>query len=113
MLLIHGAMAVLFRAKDKGARCEQLARRRPTNVTVVALANNAARIAWTALMGNEPYIRNHELRKAERARQMAGSALGRLRLANKIIEFDQKVARVNVTVMARQVGPQERHPVDY
>lgn len=49
MLLIHGARAVLLRARDKGARCEQLARR------VAALANKAARIAWTALMGNEPY----------------------------------------------------------
>ncbi|MGT2452084.1 IS110 family transposase [Cupriavidus basilensis] len=80
MLLIHGARAVLFRAKDKGLWCEQLARRRPTNVTVVALANKAARTAWAVLMGNEPYERNHELKKAERTKQTANSALGQLRL---------------------------------
>lgn len=80
MLLIHGARAVLFRAKDKGAWCDQLARRRPTNVTVVAMANKAARIAWAVLRGKEPYERDHELKKAERARQMADSALGHLRL---------------------------------
>jgi transposase len=48
-LLIHGARAVMFRAKDKGSWSESLLQRRPTNVAIVAMANKMARTAWAIL----------------------------------------------------------------
>ena len=48
-LLIHGARAVMFKAKDKGAWSEALLRRRPTNVAIVAMDNKMARTAWAIL----------------------------------------------------------------
>ena len=41
-LLIHGARAVLFAAKHKGAWAESLLQRRPPNVAVVAMAQGVA-----------------------------------------------------------------------
>jgi transposase len=42
-LLIHGARSVLYNAKNPGAWVEQIKKRRPPNVVIVALANKIAR----------------------------------------------------------------------
>jgi transposase len=48
-LLIHGARSVIAHAKVKPAWLDELLRRRPLNVAVVALANKMARTAWALL----------------------------------------------------------------
>jgi transposase len=48
-LLIHGARSVLTRAKEPGPWAEQIIRRRPRNVVIVALANKMARTIWAVL----------------------------------------------------------------
>lgn len=54
-LLIHGARAVITHAKVKPAWIEQLLRRRPPNVVVVALANKMARMAWALVAHGRAY----------------------------------------------------------
>jgi transposase len=56
-LLIHGARSVLARAKNPGDWVEQLGRRRPRNVVIVALANKMARIIWALLAHGRTYQR--------------------------------------------------------
>ena len=56
-LLIHGARAVVFAAKDKGPWTESLLQRRPTNVAIVALANKMARTVWAILAHGRKYNR--------------------------------------------------------
>ena len=55
-ILIHGARSVIGHAKHKEDRLSrwvtELAERRHTNVTAVALANKTVRMAW-AMMRNE------------------------------------------------------------
>jgi len=58
-LLIHGARAVMFKAKDKGAWSEALLQRRPTNVAIVAMANKMARTAWAILAHGREYQRDY------------------------------------------------------
>ena len=58
-LLIHGARAVMFKAKDKGAWSEALLRRRPTNVAIVAMANKMARTAWAVLAHGVEYQKGY------------------------------------------------------
>jgi transposase len=58
-LLIHGARMVLFRAKDKGKWCEDIAQRRPANVAAVALANKMARTAWALLARGGTYQKDY------------------------------------------------------
>ncbi|BBE08494.1 Transposase IS116/IS110/IS902 family protein [Mycoavidus cysteinexigens] len=58
-LLIHGARAVLFKAREKGPWIEALRQRRPTNVTAVALANKMARTAWALLAHDRVYKRGY------------------------------------------------------
>jgi len=58
-LLIHGARAVLFAAKEKGAWADSLLQRRPIHVAVVALANKMARTAWAILAHGEKYDRGY------------------------------------------------------
>lgn len=58
-LLIHGARAVMFKAKDKGAWSEALLQRRPTNVVTVAMANKMARTAWAILAHDREYQKSH------------------------------------------------------
>jgi transposase len=58
-LLIHGARAVLWGAKEKGAWVESLAQRRPPNVAVVALANKMARTAWAIMAHESRYDRSY------------------------------------------------------
>ena len=58
-LLIHGARAVLWGAKEKGAWVESLSQRRPPNVVVVALANKMARTAWAIMAHGNRYDRSY------------------------------------------------------
>ncbi|WP_176081082.1 IS110 family RNA-guided transposase [Paraburkholderia tropica] len=48
-LLIHGARSVLFNAKAPTPWIEQMKKRRPINVVIVALANKIARVIWAVL----------------------------------------------------------------
>ena len=54
-LLIHGARAVAFTAKNKSPWVESLLERRPTNVAVVAMANKTARTAWAIVAYGRQY----------------------------------------------------------
>jgi transposase len=54
-LLIHGARAVVTNTKVKPTWLEELLRRRPLNVAVVALANKMARTAWALLAHGRAY----------------------------------------------------------
>ena len=58
-LLIHGARAVMFTAKDKGAWSESLLQRRPANVAIVAMANKMARTAWAILAHDREYQKGY------------------------------------------------------
>jgi len=54
-LLIHGARAVLYHAKEPGQWVQELGKRRPANVVIVALANKMARIIWAMLAHDRAY----------------------------------------------------------
>ncbi|KVQ63017.1 IS110 family transposase [Burkholderia territorii] len=54
-LLIHGARSVLSHANDPGPWVEQMKKRRPLNVVVVALANKIARTIWAVLAHDRQY----------------------------------------------------------
>lgn len=54
-LLIHGARAVLLHAKEKGQWLDELGKRRPPNVVIVALANKMARTIWAMLAHGRAY----------------------------------------------------------
>jgi transposase len=58
-LLIHGARSVLAHAKKPGPWVEQIGRRRPRNVVVVALANKMARTIWAVLAHDRPYQKDY------------------------------------------------------
>lgn len=58
-LLIHGARSVLARAKQPGLWIDQMRKRRPLNVVVVALANKMARIIWALLAHRRSYQRDY------------------------------------------------------
>lgn len=58
-LLIHGARSVLTHAKDPGPWVEQMKKRRPANVMVVALANKMARTIWAVLAHDRPYQKGY------------------------------------------------------
>ena len=58
-LLIHGARAIAFTAKNKTPWAESLLARRPTNVAVVGMANKMARTVWAVLAHQRPYEPNH------------------------------------------------------
>jgi transposase len=53
------ARAVLSHAKDAGAWIEEMRRRRPANVVIVALANKMARMIWAVLAHDRPYQRDY------------------------------------------------------
>ena len=59
-LLIHGARSVLAHAKDSGSWVEQIRKRRPPNVVIVALANKMARIIWALMTRGETYQTRHK-----------------------------------------------------
>jgi transposase len=58
-LLIHGARSVLRSAKDPGKWVEELGKRRPPNVVIVALANKMARMIWAMLAHDRVYDRHY------------------------------------------------------
>jgi len=58
-LLIHGARSVMTNAREPGAWLEQLKKRRPWNVAIVALANKMARTIWAVLAHDQPYQKGH------------------------------------------------------
>ncbi|CAB3774755.1 IS110 family transposase ISPfa1 [Paraburkholderia humisilvae] len=58
-LLIHGARSVLFHAKEPGAWLDQIRKRRPMNVAIVAQANKMARTIWAILAHNRPYEKSY------------------------------------------------------
>lgn len=58
-LLIHGARSVLTRAKEPGPWVEQISKRRPRNVVIVALANKMARTIWAVLAHERTYQKDY------------------------------------------------------
>ncbi len=54
-LLIHGARAVFYSAKEPGKWVQELGKRRPANVVIVALANKMARTIWAMLAHDRAY----------------------------------------------------------
>ena len=54
-LFINGARAVLSRSVDPGPWADELLKRRPFNVAVVALANKMARTVWALLAHDREY----------------------------------------------------------
>ena len=54
-LLIHGARSVVSSPKQHGPWVEQMNKRRPQNVVIVALANKMARTIWAILAHGRPY----------------------------------------------------------
>ncbi|MBN3782147.1 IS110 family transposase [Burkholderia sp. Ac-20345] len=58
-LLIHGARSVLANAKDPGPWIEQIRKRRPPNVVIVALANKMARTIWAVLAHEKQYEKTY------------------------------------------------------
>ena len=57
-LLIHGARSALARGKAPSAWQLRLAKRRPSNVVAVALANKMARTIWALLAHEREYEPN-------------------------------------------------------
>ena len=61
-LLIHGARAVIYRAKLNGATSnwlQALLVRRSVNVAAVALANKNARVVWALLTQNRDFCSDY------------------------------------------------------
>lgn len=58
-LLIHGARSVMANAKDPGPQVEQMKKRRPLNVVIVALANKMARTIWAVLAHERQYQKSY------------------------------------------------------
>lgn len=58
-LLIHGARSVITHAKEPGPWVEQMTKRRPANVVIVALANKMARMIWAILAHDRPYQKGY------------------------------------------------------
>ncbi|ASL48759.1 hypothetical protein bAD24_p00260 (plasmid) [Burkholderia sp. AD24] len=70
-LLIHGARSVLARAKESGLRVEQIPKRRPPSVVIVALANKMARFGQSCRMNADTTKstsapRRHDRRQVQR-----------------------------------------------
>jgi transposase len=58
-LMIHGARSVLAHAKESGPWIEQIRKRRPPNVVIVALANKMARTIWAVLAHERQYDKGY------------------------------------------------------
>lgn len=63
-LLIHGARAVLTHSKAPPEWLTELAKRRPKNVTVVAMANKMARTIWALIAHERAYQSGYVSRPA-------------------------------------------------
>lgn len=66
-LLIHGARAVLTRAKEPGPWLEQIKARRPVNVAIVAQAAKMARTIWAVAAKQQEYQRGYRSVKPQAA----------------------------------------------
>lgn len=58
-LLIHGARSVLTNAKEPSKWLQDIGKRRPPNVVIVALANKMARTIWALLAHSREYDKEH------------------------------------------------------
>lgn len=58
-LLIHGARSVLYHVDEPGPWVEQMSKRRPANVVIVALANKMARMIWAIVAHDRPYQKGY------------------------------------------------------
>ncbi|RXV64485.1 IS110 family transposase [Burkholderia stabilis] len=58
-LLVHGARAVLCLKKEPGPWIEGIKKRRPLNVSIVALANKMARTIWAILAHDRQYEKGY------------------------------------------------------
>lgn len=58
-LFIHGARAVLLRAKEPSKWLQGISARRPRNVVIVALANKMARTVWALMAHQRRYDKAH------------------------------------------------------
>jgi transposase len=58
-LLIHGARAVIQHARTPSPWLQQLSKRRPPNVVIVALANKMARTIWAVWAHERAYDKDH------------------------------------------------------
>ena len=58
-LLIHGARSVLAHSKEPGPWLEQIKRRRPANVVIVAQAAKMARTIWAVTAKEQSYQRGY------------------------------------------------------
>ncbi|NML60662.1 IS110 family transposase [Massilia sp. RP-1-19] len=58
-LLIHGARSALLHSKEPSAWTQEMRKRRPLNVVVVALANKMARMIWAILAHGRAYDKQH------------------------------------------------------
>lgn len=63
-LLIHGARAVYYSTKEPGKWMEEMVKRRPPNVIIVALANKMARTIWAMLAHDRAYEQHYESQPA-------------------------------------------------
>lgn len=63
-LLIHGARAVIGRARQREPWVEQLLARRPKNAVAVALANKMARTIWALLAHERTYRKDYAAQAA-------------------------------------------------
>lgn len=58
-LLIHGARSALRHAKEPGPWLDQISKRKPFNVVIVALANKMARTIWALLAHGSEYQKEY------------------------------------------------------
>lgn len=58
-LLIHGARSVLMHAKEPGKWLQEIGKRRPPNVVMVAMANKMARTIWALLAHSREYDKGY------------------------------------------------------
>lgn len=58
-LLIHGARAVLAKTNSPSPWLEEIGKRRPANVVIVALANKMARTIWALLAHGRAFEKDH------------------------------------------------------
>jgi hypothetical protein len=87
--------SVLFHAKEPGARLDQISKRRPMNVAIVAQANKAARTIWAILAtGHTKKLREYKTSSTCAPRRRA--------TIHRVIR--RKVA-LAIVVMTKQVGP--------
>lgn len=58
-LLIHGARSALLTSKEPSAWLQDLKKRRPQNVVIVAQANKMARVIWALLAHGRAFSKEH------------------------------------------------------